>query len=261
MSNKTHKDTADFFDRIAEDYKSRSEGKVWNTSSLSFARRQELVECALGDLPEGSVVLDYGMGPAVFADCAVKRKCRYIGIDISQKMIELAEEKGLQGCTYRQGDLSVLSDYRSQAGAVLLIGLIDYLSDPFEGLRVLGECVKPGGCLIMSFRNKYSLPFVLREVAKKLWRLVKGKSSNTERAFEADVLENAFSAGKELIPYLRTLGFDKFSVSFLDASPVFFRVHLPKTLWRLLYAMDRALSVRWLSYFAASGVLKAVKRQ
>jgi SAM-dependent methyltransferase len=216
--NKHHNEAEVFFDRIADDYATRSEGKVFNTSSLSFARRQEIVESAIGELPTDGVVVDYGMGPAVFAECVVKQGCKYVGIDISQKMIDMAKARGLKGCTFKKGDLESLGEFADLADEVLLIGLIDYLDDPQEGLRVLGSCVKPGGSIILSFRNKFSIPFFLRETSKKIWRRLKGASAETARAFDADVLENAFSSRRDLVPFLKSVGFTHFEVRFLDAS-------------------------------------------
>jgi SAM-dependent methyltransferase len=175
-------------------------------------------------------------------------------------MIDMAKARGLKGCTFKKGDLESLGEFTDLADEVLLIGLIDYLDDPQEGLRALGSCVKHGGSIILSFRNKFSIPFFLRETSKKIWRRLKGASAETERAFDADVLENAFSSRRDLVPFLKSVGFTSFDVQFLDASPIFFRVNLPKWLWKVLFVVDRIFSRRFLSVFAASGVLKATKK-
>src|SRR5690242_1416010 len=99
----SHTEAQKFFDQIADDYRRRSEGQVYNVSSLSFSRRQDVVTGLLNLTPEGGTVLDYGMGPAVFGSPAAKRGCRYIGLDISQKMIDLAKAQNIPGAEYHLG--------------------------------------------------------------------------------------------------------------------------------------------------------------
>jgi 2-polyprenyl-3-methyl-5-hydroxy-6-metoxy-1,4-benzoquinol methylase len=253
----SHAQAEKFFDQIAEDYRKRSEGQVWNVSSLSFARRQELVTRLLNLTPEGGTLLDYGMGPAVFGPPAAARKLHYIGIDISQKMIDLAKAMNLPNAEYHLGDLSVLERFKGAADTVLLIGLIDYLEHPGEGLKALANCVKPGGRIILSFRNHRSIPRVLRNGAKATYRALKGEKKGADTAFAAPVLERSFVPGRDFVPLLREAGFTEFKTHYLDASPVFWNMPLPKWLWRLWKKTDAALAQPWLSFLCASGVLMA----
>jgi len=253
----SHAQAEKFFDQIAEDYRKRSEGQVWNVSSLSFARRQEQVTKLLSLTPEGGTLLDYGMGPAVFGPPAVARKLRYVGIDISQKMVDLAKGMNLPNAEYHIGDLSLLAQFPEYADTVLLIGLIDYLEHPAEGLRALASTVKKGGRIILSFRNHRSFPRLLRNGAKAAYRAVRGERKGAETAFEAPVLERSFVPGRDFIPLLREAGFTEFSVNYLDASPVFWKMPLPKWLWHFWKKCDAVFSQRWLSFLCASGVLMA----
>jgi len=251
----SHTQAEKFFDRIAEDYLRRSEGDIWNVSSLSFARRQEIVTRLLDLIPSGGTILDYGMGPAVFGPAAVDRKLNYIGIDISKRMIDLAKEKNLPNARYYQGDLSVLDSLRGSADCVLLIGLIDYLEDPTAGLTALAHCVKPGGSMILSFRNRRSIPRLLRDAAKAGYRTRKSDQIGSDRAFSAPVLERAFVPQRDFVPLLRELGFREFSTYYLDASPIFWRMPLPRWVWHAWKRADGLISGRWTSFMCASGVL------
>jgi SAM-dependent methyltransferase len=253
----SHAQAEKFFDQIAEDYRKRSEGQVWNVSSLSFARRQELVTRLLNLTPEGGTLLDYGMGPAVFGPPAVARKLRYVGIDISQRMIDLAVAMNLPNAEYHLGDLAMLERFKNAADTVLLIGLIDYLEDPAAGLRALARTVKPGGRIILSFRNHRSIPRVLRNGAKALYRAVKGERKGADTAFAAPVLERSFVPARDFVPLLRAEGFTEFSTDYLDASPVFWKMPLPRWLWHAWKKADAVFSRRWLSFLCASGVLMA----
>lgn len=259
----SHTNAQKFFDKIADDYTARSKTAVYNVSSLSFSRRQDIVTREMLATPSGGTVLDYGMGPAVFGPPASQNGLRYVGVDISPKMVELARQMNLPNAEFHVGDLNLLDKFQKTADTVLLIGLIDYLQEPEIGLRTLARCVKPGGRLIMSFRNHNSIPRILRNSAKTIWRGLKksGGARHSVRAadtaFEAPVLENSFVPARDLIPLLKSEGFGKVDVNYLDCSPIFFNAPLPKPVWKIWKRADAILSSRALSFMCASGVLVA----
>jgi SAM-dependent methyltransferase len=248
-----------FFDRIADDYCARSQAAVCNVSSLSFRRRQEtVIRMLLLTTPRGTV-LDFGMGPAVFGPVATSRGLRYVGIDISARMVEMARDLGLPNAEFHVGDLHALENHAGTADTVLLIGLIDYLQEPAAGLRRLARCVKPGGRIILSFRNHRSLPRALRSVSKSLWRAVRTPPDGARTAFEAPVLENSFVPDRDLMPILREEGFAEPTIEYLDCSPVHFNVSLPRRIWESWRKVDAVLARRAPTFLCASGVLMAQK--
>jgi SAM-dependent methyltransferase len=254
---KPHYEAQKFFDHIAEDYRKRSETAVYNVSSLSFRRRQDLVSELLKTTPQNGTVLDYGMGPAVFGPPAASFGLRYVGVDISPKMVELAKGMNIPRAEFHIGDLEALGKFHNAADTVLLIGLIDYLEDPAEGLRRLSKCVRPGGRLILSFRNHRSVPRLLRNSSKAVWGALRGSKRKNETAFEAPVLENSFVPQRDFIPLLGECGFTQFDVRYLDCSPIFFNMPLPKPIWSLGRKLDAAFSCSALSFMCASGVVMA----
>lgn len=256
---RSHSEAEKFFDHIAEDYRARSEGRIRNVSSVSFSRRQDVVSRMMLQTPKGGTVLDYGMGPAVFGPPAVAAGLRYVGIDISSKMVELAQAMKLTGAEFHLGDLDSLAKFESTADTVLLIGLIDYLEDPAEGLRRLARCVKPSGRIILSFRNHNSVPRWLRNTLKASWVALRGegKSDKDTTAFAAPVLENSFVPERDFIPLLRETGFTQFDIGYLDCSPIFFKMPLPGPLWDIWKKMDELFSGPALAWMCASGVLCA----
>jgi ubiquinone/menaquinone biosynthesis C-methylase UbiE len=246
-----------FFDRIAKDYCARSQAAVCNVSSLSFRRRQDtVIRLLLGTLP-GGLVLDYGMGPAVFGSVATSHGLRYVGIDISERMVEMARDLRLPNAEFLVGDLQALESYAGTADTVLLIGLIDYLQEPAAGLRRLARCVKPGGRIILSFRNHRSLPRALRSVSKSVWRALRNPPDSARTAFEATVLENSFVPDRDLTPILREEGFAEPTIEYLDCSPVHFNVRLPRRVWESWRKVDAVLARRAPTFLCASGVLMA----
>jgi SAM-dependent methyltransferase len=257
----SHHEAQKFFDRMAEDYRKRSETRVYNVSSMSFRRRQDIVSELLKKTPAKGTVLDYGMGPAVFGPPATGHGLKYIGVDISPAMVKIAQDMKLPNAEFHVGDLDALSRFQSTADTVLLIGLIDYLQDPAEGLLRLSKCVKPGGRLILSFRNHYSLPRTFRNTLRTVWNSIRPKKKSEQTAFEAPVLENSFVAQRDFAPLLREAGFGDFEVRYLDSCPIYFNMSLPRPLWHFCKKVDEIFSCSALRLFCASGVLMAYNKK
>jgi SAM-dependent methyltransferase len=254
----SHDLAKDLFDRTADDYQRRSEHRVTSFSSLIFQRRIEIVSRSLDRIPSPGRVLDYGMGPAVFARRCVELGLEYVGIDISPVMVQRAQALGLAAAQYRVGDLVTLSDYERAMDGVLAIGLLDYLEDPQQGLAALAKCVTNDGVLVVSFRNRRSLPRLLRDFARRLSWPWRGRSSR--RAFFGLVHERSFDAPSELLPALRRVGFDRFETAYFNCSPCFFDFPMPGWLWRSWRRWDAAVASPATRYFCSGGVLVARKR-
>lgn len=254
----SHALAKDLFDRTADDYQSRSEHRVASFSSLIFQRRIDIVSGFLDRIQAPGRALDYGMGPGVFAARCRERGLDYLGIDISPVMVEHAQALGVRGAEFRTGDLEVLSEYAGRMDGVLAIGLVDYLESPWDGLAALSRAVKPGGVLIVSFRNRRSLPRILRDTARALFK--PWRTASNRRAFLGLVHERSFDAGADLIPALQQLGFRGFETAYFNCSPFFFDFPMPMWLWRLWCRWDGGLASRSTRFVCSGGVLAAEKR-
>jgi SAM-dependent methyltransferase len=256
-----HAAARDYFDRTADEYADRASARTSNLSSLIFQRRRETVLELLDDSGVRGTVLDFGMGPGVFAAEIADRGFDFIGVDISPEMVTRAEKLGVPRATYVVGDLDSLGRFRESADAVLAIGLIDYLEDPEDGLRRLSECLKPGGVLIVSFRNKLALNTVLRHLAKSIWRGLFGRSRwRADSAFVAPVYEKPFTP-RMLGRPLRSLGLGEFAVRYHSVNPgLFVSIPLPARVWERWRQVDRVVSRKAPRVFCDAGVLRATKR-
>lgn len=259
-SPSAHQRARELFDRTADRYLEHSDAAVSDFSSLVFQRRIETVEELIAAAPRRGQVLDFGMGPAVFGRFCVDGGSHYLGLDISPEMVRRAEELGLPNSSYAVGDLSSLSAHRDSADVVLAIGLVDYLEDPEEGLRTLAGCLRPGGTLIVSFRNRRSVPGRLRDLARAGARRVAGRrAAHARRALVAAVHEHAFDLRDDLAPVLHRLGLEVVTARYFNCSPMFFNVPLPRALWRAWRRLDRRIaghSTRWM----CSGAVLAARR-
>ncbi len=251
----SHVRAQQLFDRTADDYQKRVDHTVSSFSSLVFQRRIEIVTRFLDRIPTPGRVLDFGMGPAVFAHASVDRGLHYVGVDISPVMVHRARALNLANAEYVVGDLQVLELYEQQFDGVLAVGLLDYLEDPWTGLSALSSCVKPGGALIVSFRNRRSLPRLLRDVAKSIARPLVRASSH--RAFLSPVHERSFDVRSELQPALQQLGYDEVQTAYFNCSPFFFNFPIPRGLWQSWHHLDRRLAFERTRWSCSGGVVFA----
>ena len=97
------------------------------------------------------MILDFGMGPGVFAKQCTENGYFYLGIDISTKMVERAQALKLESAKFRVGDVDALKKYHGEMDYVLAIGLIDYLEEPLRVIQSLTNCLNKNGHLIISF--------------------------------------------------------------------------------------------------------------
>jgi SAM-dependent methyltransferase len=257
----SHAAARELFDRTADSYREHAEGVRPDLTSLVFARRKEVVLDLLDKSGASGTLLDFGMGPGVFARDAAARGFRFVGVDISASMIERAEALGVEDATYVQGDLEALEQFRGEVDAVLAIGLIDYLEDPKDGLRRLADCLKPAGVLIVSFRNKRSVNTALRNAAKAAWRRLFSRSRwRSESAFVSTVHEKAFTPAW-LRSALTELGLEPIDVRFHNVTPLLFvNVPLPARIWRGWRRLDRSVAARAPRVLCDAGVIAARKR-
>jgi SAM-dependent methyltransferase len=254
----SHRSAADLFERTAETYQRRADVREFNSTTFIFGRRKEIVLAFLERCQPPGRVLDFGMGPGVFARDVTARGFHFIGIDISPGMVERAKALGIENVSYRVGDLEALDEYEGRIDAVLAIGVIDYLEDPRHGLQKLARCVKPGGTLIVSFRNRMAAATVVRNQAKLFWRTLFPRLRwRRDTAFASAVHEHSFSARSHLRPWLQEIGFGDYEIRYFDLSPLFFNVSIPPRIWRLWFAIDRVVARPFTRWLCSAGVMSA----
>jgi SAM-dependent methyltransferase len=260
-NSESHLAAQELFDRTADAYRAHADARVYDLTSLVFARRKMVVLSHLDETGLSGTLLDFGMGPGVFAPDAAARGFRFVGVDISQAMVERAEALGIPDATYVQGDLDALERFRGSVDVVLAVGLIDYLEDPRDGLRRLVECLRPGGALIVSFRNRWAINTVLRNAAKVVWRaLFRTPKWRTSSAFVSSVHEKSFTAG-ELRDQLRSLRMDEIAVRYHNVTPfLFVNVPIPRRLWETWLRVDGVLSRFAPRPLCDAGVVRAGRR-
>jgi ubiquinone/menaquinone biosynthesis C-methylase UbiE len=104
---------------------------------------------------DGGKVLDIGCGPAVMTDDLLRRGCTVCGIDVSEKMIDLAlakmENHDLrQNACFSVGDIENLEFPDGHFDAVICMGVLEYLLDDRPAISEMSRVLKPGGIAIIT---------------------------------------------------------------------------------------------------------------
>ncbi len=141
---KVRKLTANLYDKVAEKY----------TATFLTDPDRDIVDLFLSFLPKNSRILDVGCGPGIIANYMHKKGYQIEGIDISEKMIELAKKRAPQ-CRFRLLDMRDL-DYPQDSfdGIVALYSIIHIpKSDIFDVFTKFSRVLKSGGYLLVAVQE------------------------------------------------------------------------------------------------------------
>ncbi len=107
-------------------------------------------------------VLDAGCGEGYLARILASRGARVTGIDISPRLIQIAQAKDIEGAiAYRVANLSQpLPEYRRHFDLIVSHLVLNDVSDYQGFIATLASVVKPGGRFVFAMNNPYS--FVIR---------------------------------------------------------------------------------------------------
>ena len=262
MSHESHLQSKEYFDDTASVYHKRSDGLVYDFSSLIFKRRNVIVHSFLPPSYKKEIILDFGMGPGVFAKYSTENGFSYIGIDISPKMVERARALKLENAKFEVGDIESLNSYIAQVDYVLAIGLIDYVEEPLEVITLLANCIKNDGHIVLSFRNRYSFPRLARDTIKLLWnRIFSNKVPDSKKVFFTTQHEHSFDFSTQILPALKELGFKNYKVKYFNCSPIFFNFSIKPWIWNIRYKIDSKIAGRLTKYFCSGFVVCATKER
>jgi predicted TPR repeat methyltransferase len=147
-SAKNSQEVAELYDNWAEDYERRILSYGYATPAVTAWFFGRYVR------PEDGAVLDAGAGTGIMGQVLAPHGYHdLVGIDISQKMLELARDKSVYE-DLRQMELGGRLDFPSDAfAAVVSTGVFAAGHAPPESFDELIRVTKPGGYLIFSVRT------------------------------------------------------------------------------------------------------------
>lgn len=124
-----------------------------------YRRRQAIVMRCLHSR-QGDVVVDLGCGPGAYASEVVERGSRYIGFDLSPRMIAHARRRHahLMDAEFMVGDVGNLPLASNSVDGLLCLGMLEYVpkDDEVAYLAEMARVLKPGGRAVFSFLNAAS---------------------------------------------------------------------------------------------------------
>lgn len=118
-------------------------------------RRERLLEM----LGKGSGrILDIGCGPGVMTREILDLGWNYVGVDISETMIEEAKNKFINEprANFFVGPVEKIVAADATYDAVVAMGLVEYVADDAVAIREMTRVLKPGGRLFVSLPNWWS---------------------------------------------------------------------------------------------------------
>jgi ubiquinone/menaquinone biosynthesis C-methylase UbiE len=108
---------------------------------------------------KGSLILDAGCGTGIYSRRLAKKGNYVIGIDASEKMLHIAQNKpAYEGpvIEYIKGDLHYLPFKNNLFDSVICITALEFCRDACQVILELGRVLKPHGQLILGMLNKES---------------------------------------------------------------------------------------------------------
>jgi ubiquinone/menaquinone biosynthesis C-methylase UbiE len=159
--------------------------ETW-VSTYRTPEAQQFYEIAFDDIvrrlaaPPGATILDAGCGSCAKSVLLAARGLRVVGTDFSTDALRLAGEtvraRGFADrITLRQGDLLHLPFSDGEFRYALCWGVLMHVPDVSRALAELARVLAPGGRLVLSEGNMYSLQSVALRQLKRLFGRGRGR--------------------------------------------------------------------------------------
>ncbi len=134
------------YNKIAEDwYKDHQQDDWWVGGTDTF----------ISFLKPAALVLDVGCGAGIKSNYFIRKGIRVIGIDFSEKMIEIANRE-VSGGTFLVCDLGEVNTLNYQFDGIFLQAVLLHVSkaEAMDKLAVLTEKLNQGGYLYIAVKEK-----------------------------------------------------------------------------------------------------------
>jgi ubiquinone/menaquinone biosynthesis C-methylase UbiE len=220
------------FNNFADTY-----DKIWEKPMTLFT------DMLIRDLqiPRNPVVLDVGCGTGITTFALTKRvqgRGKFYGIDISEKMINLAKAKavnlGYDNVEFRKGDAEQLDFPESSFNVIVSNQTFEFLPDKQKALNEMFRVLKPMGQTALLFFAGQTL----MEVGE-IYNMI--RSRHPERALPESPTLIGLEETYELFDkagFKKTRIFGVHQIDYIDVTKYFFGVDAPATIWRINMPLD-----------------------
>lgn len=231
------------FDKLNErfDHEAPAWHKLYDPVDPSiYNNKQYRRKYVLEMLGSGSgTVLDFGCGAGGYFEVLEKLGYHVVGLDSAPQMVKTATNvaSSLKNTKVLQGDVLHPPFEKHTFDALIAVGLLEYLPNDQNFLRVVKELVKPGGKIVVTLRNS-------RCFERRLWKLYLKFGINVGNIdyFYRDHDAQSFTA------LLKAHGFKDVQVRYCHFYPVPWPIH------RLIPSINTFLSHKMERYFSQSKI-------
>jgi SAM-dependent methyltransferase len=124
----------------------------------AMARTRTLTSLLDGTALDGKVVIDFGCGEGADAlEIARRGARRVIGIDIREKILDLARQKAVVAGLDDRCEFTTTT--RVKADLITSIDAFEHFENPAEILDIMYELLAPGGAVLISFGPTWFHPY------------------------------------------------------------------------------------------------------
>jgi SAM-dependent methyltransferase len=151
------------FDSISDDW-----DETYQSGSLNALVFQQRSSLALDwidqlSLPKGSRALDIGCGPGWASVALAERGYRVSSIDLAHAMIQTTRRNAVSAgkddlVNVSIGDAQRMAFADGTFSIVIALGLLSYLELPEQGILEMARVTRPGGYVLFTSANPFSLP-------------------------------------------------------------------------------------------------------
>jgi SAM-dependent methyltransferase len=143
-----------------------------------------------------------GTGQHSIGTAARFKGSKILAIDLSLSSLSYAkrktEELGFQNIDYMQADILNLGNLGRQFDIVESAGVLHHMDDPVAGWRVLTDCLKPGGLMMIGLYSELARQHIV-EIRQEISRAGIGSSDVAMKSFRAKVMRSDQNYHKKIL--------------------------------------------------------------
>lgn len=233
------------------------DGAPERLESVNFRQRRDFtVASVLRLLPPGGRVLDLGCGAAPVLSELRRHGIACTGLDLTEDMLRHARER-LRGMQLDDGDLH-RGDCRhtpfpdASFDVVVCLGVISYVEQYDEVLAEIRRLLKPGGHVVVSFRNRFNP--ILSDPVRTAWMIANSITGRLEpepytigRFMDHREVQARMAAHGFCYRDFRGIGFGPFRLARRKLLSERTSMRFSRVLTRLFQSTGSTLPFRWLT--------------
>ena len=145
-----------------------------------------------------------GTGQHSLETAARFKNSKVTAIDLSLSSLAYAERKtkeyGLKNIEYMQADILDLSNLNQQFDIIESIGVLHHMKNPFEGWKVLTNCLKPGGLMRIGLYSEMARKHIIK-IREEILEAGIDTSETDMKSFRTKLINSEKKHHKEILKF------------------------------------------------------------